>query len=85
VKLDYFIDNSIPDILCIMFADDVTSCAQTVNRLQQQLNIVDQFCTSAGMEVNRSKTQLVVFRDGGPLKQNERWTLRGEYMQVTSV
>ena len=37
------------------------------------------------MEVNRSKTQLVVFRDGGPLKQNERWTLRGEYMQVTSV
>ena len=32
-----FIDNSIPDIVCLMFADDVANCAETVNRLQQQL------------------------------------------------
>jgi len=37
------------------------------------------------MEINLNKTQTIVFRNGGPLKQNERWTLRGEYMQVTSV
>ena len=36
-----FIENSIPDRLCLMFADDVANCADTVNRLQQQLNIVD--------------------------------------------
>jgi len=41
VKLDFFIDNSIPDRLCLMFADDVANCADTVNRLQQQLDIVD--------------------------------------------
>jgi len=34
----FFIDNSIPDIVCLMFADDVANCAETVNRLQQQLN-----------------------------------------------
>ena len=33
------------------------------------------------MEVNLSKTQIIVFRNGGPLKENEH----GEYIQVTSV
>jgi len=55
-----------------MFADDVASCAETVNRLQQQLNTVDQFCISTGMEVNLNKTQIIVLRNSGPLKQNER-------------
>jgi len=55
-----FIDNSIPDMLCLMFADDVANCAETVNRLQPQLNIVGQFCISTGMEVDLSKTQNIV-------------------------
>ena len=62
-----------------MFADVIANCTETAHRLQQQLNIVDQFCISTGMEVNLSKTQFIVFHNGGSLKQNERLTLRGEY------
>lgn len=35
-----FITNDIPDILCLMFADDVATCAETASKLQQ-LNVVD--------------------------------------------
>ena len=39
-----FITNDIPDILCLMFADDVANCAETAIKLKQQINIVHQFC-----------------------------------------
>lgn len=80
-----FIDNTIPDILCLLFADDVANCAETVVKLQQQLNVIDQFCNETGMEVNLNKTEIIVFRNGGPLKRNERWYFRGNPVQTTSV
>ena len=49
-----------------MFADDVANCAETAIKLQQQINIVDQFCTDTGMEINLDKTEITVFRNGGP-------------------
>ena len=49
-----------------MFADDVANCAETVAQLQQQLNVIDIFCKNTGMEINLAKTQIIVFRNGGP-------------------
>ena len=40
------------DILCLMFADDIANCAKTVQKLQQQLNVIDTYCESTGMEDN---------------------------------
>ena len=52
-----FITDDIPDILCLMFADDVAGCAETAAKLQQQINIIDQFCYESGMEINFDKTE----------------------------
>ena len=38
-----------------MFADDVASCAETAIKLQQQLNVIDEFCALTGMEINLFK------------------------------
>jgi len=51
-----------------MFADDIANCAKTSTRLQQQINVVDQFCSNTGMEVNLSKPEVIVFRNGDPLR-----------------
>ena len=64
-----FIDSDIEDIICLIFADDVANCAETVNRLQQQINAVDQFCKDFGMEVNLKKTEIIVYRNGGHLRK----------------
>jgi hypothetical protein len=51
-----FITQEKHDNVCLMFADDVASCAVTAVRLQQQLNVVDEFFINTGMNVNLIKT-----------------------------
>jgi len=36
------------------------------------------------MKVNINKTQVMVFRNGGPLRRNEKWFYRGQQVKVTS-
>ena len=55
-----FISNEIPDILCLMFTDDIASCAETAFKLQQQLNVVYRFCMNTGMKINLDKTEIIV-------------------------
>jgi hypothetical protein len=47
-----------------MFDDDVASFAETAVKLQQQLNVVDEFCKITGIEVNLNKTESMFFRNG---------------------
>lgn len=54
-----FIDNSIPDIVCLMFADDVANCAETVVNLQRQINTIDQFCISTAKEYVSFITKII--------------------------
>ena len=51
-----------------MFADDVSSFADSVIRLQKQINLIEKFCKSVGMSLNLSKTKIIVFRNGGDCK-----------------
>ena len=65
-----------------MFADDVSSVADTVLDLQCQLNYIDEFCKDTGMYLNLDKSMIIVFRNGGPLRTHERWTFRGNIVEV---
>ena len=79
-----FVTDAISDINCLMFADDVAGCAETAIKLQHQINSIDQFCHNTGMEINLDKTQITVFRNGGPLRNYESWSYRGRSIKVTS-
>ena len=68
-----------------MFADNIASCAETAFKLQQQLNVVDRFCMNTGMEINLDKTEIIVFGNGGPLRNFERWTYRDTKINTTSA
>ena len=37
------------------------------------------------MSVNQKKTEIIVFRNGGPLRAYERWFYNGSPVNVTSV
>jgi hypothetical protein len=80
-----FITPDIPNIFCLMFADDVANCADSVINLQLQLNTIDSFCKETGMIVNLKKSEIIVFRNGGPLRHNEKWTYRKNRIRVTST
>ena len=80
-----FITTDIPNIFCLMFADDVANCADTAINLQIQLNTIDSFCKETNMVINLKKSEIIVFRNGGPLRKYEQWTYRKNYIRVTSV
>ena len=44
-----YVTDDIPNILCILFADDVANCAETAINLQQQLNSIHEYCNLTGM------------------------------------
>ena len=67
-----FISNEIEDVLALMFADDVSSFADSVARLQKQINLIEKFCKSVGMSLNFSKTKIIVFRNGGNSQRNRK-------------
>jgi len=82
--MEFFITNDIPDIFCLIFADDVAGCAETAIKLLQQIDIIDSFCCDTGMEISMDKTEITVFRNGGPLRRYEHWSYRGTQINVTS-
>ena len=68
-----FVSEQIEDVFALMFADDVVSFSDTIIRLQHQINCIERFCLSVGMHLKFLKTKIIVFRNGGILKQAEKW------------
>ena len=67
----------------LLFADDVANCAETAIELQLQLNSFAKFCDNTVMTINQSKTEIIVFRNGGPLRSYERWSYKGSPVNTT--
>ena len=68
-----------------MSADDICIANKTVGRLQNQLNVLCTSCKRYGLGVNLSKTKLVNFRNGGPLRCNERFYLNGQNWNMSII
>ena len=80
-----FISNDIKDVIALMFADDVACFSDTIIRLQRLINLIEQFCKSVGMKLNLNKTKIMVFRNGGVLKQTEKWFNQGIEIEIVSI
>ena len=52
-----------------MFADVIASVIDTIIKLQRQINLIRIFCESVGMILNLLKTKIIVFCNGGIVKQ----------------
>ena len=81
---DIFVSQQIEDIFALMFADYVASFSDTIIRLQHQINCIERFCLSVGMHLNLLKTKIIVYRNGGVLKQIEKWFYMREVVDVVS-
>ena len=48
------------------------------------INEIEIFCKTVGIEINLDKTKNIVFRNGGPLKETEKWFSDGKVIEVLS-
>ena len=69
-------------IYLLLFADDIVLVSDTAIGLQNQLNQLQRGADAIGLIVNRDKTKVMVFRNGGFLAANERWNLGGDRLEV---
>ena len=76
-----YIDEVVPNLMVLLYADDLVQCADLPGRLQSQLNVLADFCEKWGMKVNFDKTNVMVFRNGGIIKRNELWYLKGQQLR----
>jgi len=77
----------LPDIATVyllLFADDVVLLSDTPVGLQNQLDNLKSSSESMGLNINMSKSKVMVFRLGGHLAAHERWHLGGEKLEVVN-
>ena len=58
--------------------------SSTPQGLQNQLNILLETCLHLGLEINISKTKVMVFRKGGFLSRNEKWFIGNEQLEIVN-
>ena len=79
-----FVNEAMPNVCTLLYADDMVLCADTVGRLQAQLDVLENYCNLWGMKVNLKKSKIIVYRNGGIVKSNERWFYMGESLENVS-
>ena len=80
-----FVSNDIDDLIALMFADDVSCFPDIVIRLQRPIDFIADFCKSVEMKLHLSKTEIMVFRNGGIIKQAEKWYFEGVEIEIVSI
>ena len=79
-----YVNEDAANVIALLFADDLVAGADTVGRLQKMIDVIAAFCDKWGLAVHFSKTKVMVFRNGGPLRQNEKWFFNGTRLEVVS-
>jgi hypothetical protein len=70
------------ELFILLFADDVALISMSPVGLQNQLNVLQQFCQESKLQVNISKTKVMVFRKGGILGKGEVWHYENVRLEV---
>lgn len=60
-------------IFAIKYADDVAAIAETADGLRSILKDLENWAGENMMEVNAKKTKIMIFRNGGRIKKDEKW------------
>lgn len=67
------------------FSDDVEIIADTPAGLQEMLKGLEKYCKKNEMIVITKKPKVMVFRNGGKLRRDERWSLNGEGLEAVGI
>ena len=68
-------------VFMLMYIDDICIFSDNPIDLQKKLNILDNYCRDWGLKINTNKTKIIVFRNGGIIKHNEKWFYKGEKLE----
>ena len=67
-----------------MYADDAVLIAETPEGLQSMLDSLNNYCNDWNLTVNVQKTNIIVFRNGGVIRENESWIYQNEHIEIVN-
>lgn len=71
-------------IKVLMYADDIVMLADDPRTLQSMINRLEGYCDMWNMELNMNKSEIMIFRQGGRLASNEKWSFKGQTVRTVS-
>ena len=79
-----YINEQAPNIMILLFADDIAICGDTVGRLKEMIKTLENYTKRWGIKVNMDKTKIIVFRRGGQLRGNESFSFMKEKIEIVN-
>ena len=70
------------NLFVLMYADDMVIFSESVDELQKMLDTLHVYSTDWDLTVKVEKTKVVIFRNGGKIKSNEKWNLNGHPLEI---
>ena len=70
------------DVPILLFADDIVLLSTSVGGLQRMLNCLSSYCEEWGLNVNLTKSKIIIFRKRGKPKPVETWKYNGDKVEV---
>lgn len=72
------------NIRLLLYADDIVIMADNVRTLQNMIINLERYCIKWNLEVNLSKSEIMVFRNGGKISNQEKWRFNGNEIKIAS-
>ena len=74
----------IADSLCrvILYADDLAILSESVVGLQNMLHHLEEFCDKYKMEVNTTKSAVVIFNNDNKGKISDKWYFKNKILPI---
>lgn len=69
-------------LFLLMYADDMILFSESIEGLQNMLNNLFTYTQKWNLTVNINKTKIIVFRNGGRVKDDEVWHFNGDIVQL---
>jgi len=72
-------------LFLLLYADDIVVLAESEDDLKRGLILFEEYCDRWKLVVNISKTKVMVFRNGGPLRKNLQFVYKGEVFAIVYI
>ena len=67
-----YVSENHKNVNMLLYADDLVLIGDQIGNVQKLINVLSEFCYKWGLKVNMDKTKLLVYKNGGIVKRNEK-------------
>jgi hypothetical protein len=71
-------------LFLLLYADDTVLFSETEEGLQQTLDAFETYCEKWKLTINTDKTKVMIFRRGGRLRENTRFSINNLELEIVN-